>query len=71
MTDAATFTPEELDMIRQERNAYNRAWWAKQSPEQRRERRRRYDLNRAIRRRDAAPHAECITKNKKKCKCYK
>ena len=40
-------TPDELKAIRAYRAEIARRWWAKQSPEERRQRRQRYDLNRA------------------------
>lgn len=37
---------EEAAAIREYRNAQNRAWWQAMTPEQRKEKRQQYDLNR-------------------------
>lgn len=42
-------TPDELREIRAYRSRMQREWWNRQTPEERRERRQRYDLNRAKR----------------------
>lgn len=48
------FTPEELDLIRKQRAAYQKAWWAKMTPEERKERKARYALHTAQRKAAAA-----------------
>lgn len=51
------FTPEELDLIRKQRAAYQKAWWEKKSPEERRELKVRYELATAKRKAEAAAAA--------------
>ena len=48
------FTPEELALIRQERAAAQRAWWAKMTPEERKARNAQYALARAKKKAAAA-----------------
>lgn len=50
------FTPEELDLIRKQRCEYQKAWWAKMSPEERKKRKALYTL-RAAQRKAAAEAA--------------
>jgi len=51
MTVTESFTDEELAAIREERNRRNREWWARMSAEERKAKRRQYDLRSATRRR--------------------
>ena len=48
------FTPEELALIRKQRAEYQKSWWAKMSPEERKERKARYALHTAQRKAAAA-----------------
>ena len=52
------FTQEELDLIRKQRAAYQKAWWDKKSPEERRELKIRYELATAKRKAEAAAAQE-------------
>lgn len=47
MTKAAALTQAELEEARRHKAAVQRAYWAKMTPEERRERRMRYALNAA------------------------
>lgn len=51
------FTPEELDLIRKQRAEYQKAWWQRMSPEERKERKARYALHTAQRKAAAAAAA--------------
>lgn len=52
------FTPEELDLIRKQRAEYQKAWWQRMSPEERKERKARYALHTAQRKAAAAAAAQ-------------
>lgn len=45
-----TLTDAEMQAVRELRNAYNRSWWQRMTPEQRKQKRLEYELNRARRR---------------------
>lgn len=48
------FTPEELDLIRKQRAEYQKAWWERMSPDERKAKKALYALHTAQRKAAAA-----------------